>query len=129
MLIGDAELIPSVFIPIAPVTLALRWSPFPVAIEALGPSIHIDAKGGNVLAAFNPMNHPKATGSTNDERHFDFLLQYVCTQAIQANALVLLVGSPGWDYESENFIDERPDLKNLMREFGFIYTNRKPVEA
>jgi hypothetical protein len=128
-LISDAESIPSIFIPIAPVTLALQWSPFPAAIEALGPPLHLDAEAGEVLAVLNPLAQPKATGSNPDERHFAFLLQQVCSRAIELGSLVLLVGSPGWDYKSEDFIDEQPDLQNLMREFGFAYTHRKPVKG
>ncbi|MBU6122857.1 hypothetical protein [Hymenobacter siberiensis] len=129
MLIGDAELIPSVFTPIAPVTLALRWSPFPAAIKALGSPLHFDVKSGESLAVFNPITQPKVASFSPDEHHFAFLLQHVCSRAIQSSALVLLVGSPGWDYESEDFIDEQPDLQNLMRELGFAYTHRKPVET
>lgn len=129
MLIGDDELIPAVFIPIAPVTLALQWSPFPAAIEALGPPHHFDAEAGKVLAVFNPLVQPKASGSNSDERHFAFLLQHVCSRAIELGSLVLLVGSLGWDYESENSIDSQPDLQNLMRRFGFVYTHRKPIKG
>ena len=63
-LIGDAELIPSVLIPIAPVTLALQWSPFPVAIEALG--LHLDTKAGKVLATFNPLAQQEVAGFNPD---------------------------------------------------------------
>ena len=129
MLIGDAELIPSVLIPIAPVTLALQWSPFPVAIEALGPPLHLDTKAGKVLATFNPLAQQEVAGFNPDERHFAFLLQHVCSRAIQSNSLVQLVGSPGWDYDSEDFIEEQPDLQNLMRDFGFVYTHRKPEKT
>ncbi len=128
MLIGDAGLIPSVFIPIAPVTLALQWSPFPAAIEALGPPRYLDTKAGKVLATFNSLAQPKLISFSPDERHFAFLLQHVCSRAIESGSLVLLVGSPGWDYESDDFTNEQSDLQNLMREFGFIYTHRKPVE-
>ena len=66
MLIGDAESIPSVLIPIAPVTLALQWSPFPVAIEALGPPLHLDTKAGKVLATFNPLAQQEEAGFNPD---------------------------------------------------------------
>ena len=129
MLIGDAELIPSVFIPIVPVTLALQWSLFPVATKALGPPLHLDTKAGKVLATFNPLVQPKVAGFSADERHFAFLLQHVCSRAIQSSSLIQLVGSPGWDYDSGDFIEEQPDLQNLMRDFGFVYTHRKPAKA
>ena len=127
MLIGDAELMPSVFVPVSPVTLALQWSPFAVAIETLGPPLHLNTKAGKALAVFNPIAQPNVTGSNSDACHFAFLLQHVCHRAIDLGSLVLLIGSPGWDYESEDFIDEQPDLQKLMRDFGFVYTHRKPA--
>ena len=129
MLIGDAELISSVFIPIAPVTLALQWSPFPVAIESLGPPLHLDTKAGKVLATFNPLVNSKVVGFSPDERHFAFLLRHVCSRAVESSSFILLIGSPSWDYDSEGFIDEQPGLRNMMREFGFVYTHRKPLES
>ena len=129
MLVGDAELIPSVFIPIAPVTLALQWSPFPAAIEALGAPLQLDVKAGKVLATFNALLQPEVVGTGSDECHFAFLLHHVCRRALESGSLVLLAGSPGWDYNSEDFIDEQPDLQNLMREFGFVYTHKKPEKV
>jgi len=79
-LFSDEELIPSVFSPIAPVTLTFRWSPFPAASTALGQPLHFDSNKGKTLAVFKPTieNHP--TGFTIDNQHFDFLLQHVCSK-------------------------------------------------
>ena len=128
MLIGDHNLTPAVFTPIAPVTLALRWSPFPAAIATLGQPTHIDINKGNALAIFAPSAKARGLGLTSDQKHFDFLLEHARNRAIQTNALVLLVGSPGWAYNSEDFLQGGPEIRKLMNDFGFVYTLRKPTE-
>ncbi|WP_223650865.1 hypothetical protein [Hymenobacter psoromatis] len=128
-LIGDPDLIPAVFIPIAPVTLALEWSPFPAAINALGNPLHFDTDGGETLAIFTPATDFDAPNATPDERHFGFLLQHACKRAINTKSLILLVGSPGWSYASEDFLESAPDIQELMKNFGFVYTLRKPQSS
>ena len=123
---SEGRLIPDVFVPIAPVTLALRWSPFPAAIEALGLPLHANVKQGDTLAVFTPQTLPEVLGSTPDEQHFSFLLHHACAYALKADALVLLVGSPGWDYDSEDFLVGEPEIRQMMDDFGFVYTLRKP---
>jgi hypothetical protein len=123
---SNEELIPPVFVPIAPVTLALRWSPFPAAVKLLGSPVYADNKRGDSLAIFTPQALPMPSGSTPDEQHFSFLLRQACTRAIKANALVMLVGSPGWDYEDDGLLAENPVSQQAMRDFGFVYTLRKP---
>jgi hypothetical protein len=122
----EGSLVTETFAPVAPVTLALRWSPFPAAITALGRPLHIDAKRGDTLAVFAPQALPKVLGSTPDERHFNFLLYHTCTRAFNENALVMLVGSPGWDYDSEDSLKNEPEIWKQMKEAGFVYTLRKP---
>lgn len=122
----DGSLVPEVFVPIAPVTLALRWSPFPAAIEALGQPIHADVNRGDILAIFTPQILPQVLGSTLDKQHFSLLLHHACVRALKENALVLLVGSPGWSYDSEDFLEEEPEIRKLMDDLGFAYTLRKP---
>ncbi|NML68085.1 hypothetical protein HHL22_23040 [Hymenobacter sp. RP-2-7] len=123
---SNEELIPTVFVPIAPVTLALRWSPFPAAVKSLGAPVYADNKRGDSLAVFTPQTLPAAFDSTPDEQHFSFLLRQACTHAIKANALVMLVGSPGWDYDEDGLLAENPVSQQAMRDFGFVYTLRKP---
>ena len=128
MLIGNSELIPSVFLPIAPVTLASRWSPFPAAIEALGKPLHVNTHRGKTLAVFEAGEYNLISGSTADEKHFGFLLQYAHNKSITSNSLLLLVGSPGWDYDSDGYLEESPEIQALMQDFGFVYTLRKPTD-
>lgn len=125
----DPELIPQICRPIAPVTLALRWSPFPAALQALGPPAHLHTHQGNALAVFAPCLPLEVRGTTADEQHFAFLLREACVRAGAAKALVLLVGSPGWAYDSADYLAERPETQQLMRDFGFAYTLRAPAPA
>lgn len=125
-LVGDSDLIPAVLIPIAPVTLTLEWSPFPAAISALGNPLHLDTNGGETLTVFTPTADFEAPNATLDERHFGFLLQHACNRAVNTNSLILLVVSPGWSYVSEDFLEREPGIQGFMRNFGFVYTLRKP---
>lgn len=127
---GSREIIPSVFHPVAPVTLALRWSPFPAALAALGQPVHFhQGADARTLAVFRPVDAPEFPAATADERHFQFLLQHACERALRTKRWVLLTGSPGWDYESEDFLAESPDLQQLMADFGFVAHARKPTNA
>lgn len=122
----EGSLVPEVFVPIAPVTLAFRRSPFPAAVEALGQPLYTDSKKGDTLSIFAPRALSKVFGSTPDEQHFSFLLHHACARALETDALVLLVGSPGWAYDSEDFLEEEPEIRKIMADFGFVYTLRKP---
>lgn len=127
---GYREIIPSIFQPVAPVTLALRWSPFPAAFAALGQPVYADrADFANTLAVFRPVEAPAFPATTPDEHHFHFLLTHTCERAIRAKRWVLLAGSPGWSYTSDNFIADNPDLQQLMADFGFVFYARKPANA
>ena len=127
---GYREVIPSIFHPIAPVTLALRWSPFPAACAALGQPIHTDRGDfAQVLAVFRPSDAPTFPATTADERHFQFLLSHSCERAIRTKRWVLLAGSPGWSYTSEDYIADDPELQQLMADFGFVFYARKPANA
>ncbi|MBW3127573.1 MULTISPECIES: hypothetical protein [Hymenobacter] len=125
---SDEELIPSVFLPIAPVTLAFRWAPFPAASTALGQPLYSDSNKGKTLAIFKPTTENHLTGFTTDNKHFDFLLPHVCSKAIETQSLVLLVGEPGWDYTSD-YLEDEPQIQERMRELGFVYTLRKPQDS
>jgi hypothetical protein len=127
---SDPEIIPSVFNPVAPITLALKWSPFPAAFAALGEPLHVDrGKAAKILAIFRPVAAPTFPASTADERHFQFLLRHTCERALATKYWVFLAGSPGWSYESKDYIADDPDLQELMSDFGFVYQARKPANA
>lgn len=127
---GYADIIPSVLHPVAPVTLALRWSPFPSAIAALGAPVHLHrADYGDALAVFRPVESPSFAAESADQRHFLFLLQHCCARAARRKRWVFLTGSPGWSYTSEDFIADSPDLQRLMADFGFVAYARTPGNA
>lgn len=126
---SSPEIIPSVFLPIAPVSLALKWSPFPAACEALGTPVYHDMSEGHALAHFFPLHRPTFVAKTPDERHFQFLLNRTCERAEANAAKVFLCGSPGWSYKDEclaDFIKEDTELKTLMEKFGYVFCGRKP---
>lgn len=121
------ELIPKIFRPVAPVTLALRWSPFPAAIAALGAPVHIDRGAfSRILAIFRPVDSPALSAATPDERHFGFLLRHACERAFRAKSWILLTGAPGWAYESEDLITGDRHRQKLMADFGFVSQSRRP---
>ena len=127
---SNHEIMPEVFQPVAPVTLALHWSPFPAAFAALGQPIHTDRGSyAKALAVFRPVEAPAFPATSDDERHFLFLLRHACNRAFHSQRWVLLAGSPGWNYTSEDLIAEKPDLQQLMSDFGFVFYTRKPVNA
>ena len=127
---GYPNIIPAILHPVAPVTLALRWSPFPTAIAALGVPVHLHrAEYGKVLAVFRPVESPSLSAETTDQLHFLSLLQHCSARASRSKRWVFLTGSPGWSYTSEDFIDKSRKLRQLMADFGFVAYARKPRTA
>lgn len=127
---GYPNIIPTVVHPVAPVTLALRWSPFPSAITALGTPVHLHcADYGKTLAIFRPVENSSFSAESADERHFLSLLQHCSTRAAHSKRWVFLTGSPGWSYNSEDFIAKSRKLRRLMTDFGFVAYARTPRNA
>jgi hypothetical protein len=116
--------------PIAPVTLALRWSPFPAAAIALGPPVFFHyGEHSSTIAIFRPVLAPTFPATTSDERHFQFLLRHACERALHSQGWVLLTGSPGWLYDHTDWIADSPDRHPMMADFGFVYCARKPRDG
>ena len=134
-LCGYPQYVPRIFAPVAPVTVALRWSPFPTAIAALGSPFHF-ATGtfGHVLTVFRPREILTQPASGPDRDHFQLLLQHANERALSRKKWILLCGSPGWSYnlteEAEGDLDccyENDERMESMKEFGFIHFSRKPA--
>ncbi len=139
---GFPQYVPRVIRPIAPVTVAYRWSPFPRAIELLGQPTRIRMdEYGTVLMLFEPSHFETANDPCTDLGHFEFLLKHACERAMQSRHLmfkrqVFLCGSPGWSYKLTGFnsseegdLDccyENEERAELMKEFGFVHCSRKP---
>lgn len=131
MLNSSPDLIPEFLSPIAPVTVASQWSPFPMAVSFLGkPEQHgIGDQRFSGRAAFAVWT-PRYLGAddlpqmTADEAHFVFLLRLATSAAKSDQCRVLLVGSPGWSYDHavENLMN--PDTAILMHNAGYLYTER-----
>ena len=119
------EYIPTVFRPIAPVTLALKWSPFPLALAIMGEPFSFDStSSGNRLFIFRPeMIKRMEPFGCADIRHFQFLLA-AAIQSAKSNEYILLCGSPGWSYNSPEHI--YGSTRRMMKDFGFVYQRRKP---
>jgi hypothetical protein len=127
---GYPDIVPAVLHPVAPVTLALRWSPFPSAIAALSTPVHLHRAGyGKVLAVFRPVGSPSFSAESADQRHFLSLLQHCSARADRSKRWIFLTGSPGWSYTSEDFIAKSRKLRRLMTDFGFVACARTPGNA
>lgn len=131
MLNSSPKLIPKYLAPIAPVTLAAGWSPFPMARAILGRPEQrgIAPKGSFHRGAFAVWK-PRYLGMddlpkmTAHEKHFVFLLRLAASAALAAKCRILLVGSPGWSYEHavKNYMN--PETSVLMHEAGYLFTER-----
>lgn len=123
------QITPEVLHPVAPVTMAWRWSPFPSACSALGEPSHFDiAKYGKVVTVFRPVADPSFATSSADERHFLSLLRACCERAYRAKQSVFLCGSPGWSY-NHDFLPEFPHGRRIMARFGYVYRTRTPRDG
>jgi hypothetical protein len=128
MLNSPTDLIPKYLAPLAPVTLAQKWSPFPLAISMLGdPEFHgASERSRSAFAVWSPryLGKEKITTTIRDEEHFVFLFRLAASAALEAKCRILLVGSPGWSYESA--VDNRmnPDTALLMLQAGYVFTER-----
>jgi len=132
MLRTDKRLLFSYLRPIAPVTVAWKWTPFDLAKSILGSPLRREKGRGSQPPAL-AMWKPKYLGAwgpkklSEDARHFAFLLRIACSAAIAAKGKVLLVGAAGWSYSScREELMMNPDTALLMHEAGYVYTDRIP---
>jgi hypothetical protein len=122
------DLIPKVLTPIAPVTLALRWSPFPMTHSVLGePVVHARDREA-VFAVWNPryLGADSLQATSADESHFVFLLKLAASAAIAGKSKILLVGSPGWSYSPAVGHFMNPGTALMMHDAGYLFTERVP---
>ncbi len=128
MLRSPPNLIPNYLTPIAPVTLALKWSPFPMAISILGQPESHGSSDGAAFAVWSPryLGADDTDTTTTDEAHFLFLLRLAASAAMAAKCRVLLVGSPGWSYTHALGRYMNPDTAIMMHEAGYLFTERVP---
>jgi hypothetical protein len=119
------------FTPIAPVQLTRKWSPLPTAWSALGrPDSAMAWKESDgrldVVALWekNPQFTPVDPHAARnvDEGRFLYLLQEAVSRSRANYRGILLVTKPGWAYS--RFHDFTPEAKRLMREAGFVVTDR-----
>jgi hypothetical protein len=123
-LAGYPEYVPSIFRPLAPVTLAKEWTPFPMAITLLGSPVHASAADyGKRLFVFEPRSLA-LTGCEPglDAAHFGFLLSEAIRHA--KGRYIMMCGSPGWSYSSLDYISA--GIRKRMEDAGFVFQRRKP---
>ena len=132
MLNSPPELIPKYLTPIAPVILALHWSPFPKAVTVLGEPEHHGATepcyGRDAFAVWSPryLGADDIPATTPDEMHFVFLLRLAASAARAEKCRILLVGKPGWCYDTAVKGYMNPDTAVMMHDAGYIFTERVP---
>jgi hypothetical protein len=130
-LCSDPELIPARFRPVAPVTLSRLWSPFPVACDRWGDPIYsrLDDRG-RAIAAWKPTEAWRSLKEPRgDVAHFEMLAAHATALAIAACGSVVLIAEPGWAYNSPDRLYSSKRLRRLMKEFGFVVSQRKPRNA
>ena len=124
----DSELIPHRFRPVAPVTLSRLWSPIPLACDRLGVPLYsqLDDRGRAIAAWLPSEPWRPLTQSSGDVAHFELLVGHAVGVASATQGKIVLVAEPGWSYDGEDFIAKDKPLRRLMRDFGFIVSQRKP---
>jgi hypothetical protein len=128
MLNSRPELIPKCLTPIAPVTLAPQWSPFPMAVSILGKPEQHGSDSGSAFAVWTPryLGGDEVATKTTDEAHFLFLIRLATSAARASKCRVLLVGSPGWCYRTAAKRYMNPDTAVMMHDAGYLFTERVP---
>jgi hypothetical protein len=122
------DLLFEIFAPIAPVSLAEAWSPFPFAVSALGSPLEaaIDEGSGWHRPAFAIFRNPEGLvlpcPTDHHERHFRRLLGLVADSAGSGDR-VLLVAQPGWSYDDCDRMTTH--VKKLMYAVGYQCVERR----
>jgi hypothetical protein len=130
------DLLFKVFRPIAPVTLAEKWSPIPMLVRLLENPIQHGAdltkKGMRpAFAVFNPvyLGDSEFVPSDPHERHAYYLARLSASRAKEEKARILVVAQPGWSYSHAR--DEaglmNPDSALFMHRVGYMFTERLPL--
>jgi hypothetical protein len=124
---------PKLFKPVAPVQLALGWSPLPWAADVLGdPTVEaVESSTGTRMVAAGWAGERVAGvkttvrhSTTADEKRFLGLLTVTVTRAQQGGKGLLIVAKPGWSYEHVHGVSRH--TARLMNKAGFVVTTRRP---
>jgi hypothetical protein len=123
------------FAPVAPVQLALGWSPVPRAIELLGaPAVEafeLEGDTHTVTCAWAPPSDLKVTArrlraarpTSPDDKRLVELLTATAMRTHAKASRILLVARPGWSYERAGIIT--PRTESLMKRAGFVVADRR----
>ena len=118
-----AEIIPSVFQPLAPVCFAHSWTPIPLAVDRWGvPDESSEDETGRVLTRWSkPKEFTPVDAVSKDARHFGLIAQ----AASRSGVGVAIIGQPGWSYDDDDFKEVRR-LRKLASKAGWAVTTRTP---
>lgn len=130
------DLLFKVFRPIAPITLAERWSPMPMLVRLFeNPVQHgaeLSKKGMRpAFAVFNPVYLGDSEFNPSDahERHAYYLARLAASRAQEEKARVLVVAQPGWSYsEAREAGYMNPQSALFMHRVGYLFTERLPLQ-
>lgn len=131
----EPDLLFDIFRPIAPITLAERWSPIPMLVTLFeNPIQHgTDLTRDETLPAFAVFN-PTYLGDSEfvpgnvHERHAYYLARLAASRAEEEKARILIVAKPGWSYshaKEEGFMN--PQCALFMHRVGYMFTERVPL--
>ena len=120
--------------PIAPIQLALRWSPVPLAIEVLGePCCEVNEtdEDDRTLAVLfwnksqiADAHLPSEQSVLTDMRRFIGLLGIAIARGREKGRGLVLSAKPGWDYYTVYRISD--ESRSIMEQHGFLVTDRRP---
>nr|WP_143547903.1 hypothetical protein [Rhodopirellula sp. SM50] len=121
---------PGILRTLAPVSLAIRWSPFPTAVEMFGDPIHQkfqkDDHRAFACAVWRPEKPDKpATAPINvHEQHFRALVPLLVDRVNQQRCDLFVAGMIGWEYDTERDCPISPETEKAMSDYGYVYTQR-----
>jgi hypothetical protein len=116
------------FQPIAPVSLAELWSPFPMAIQLLGKPIHSGTSEDSwpAYAVFAVPEEParRSSPSSVHAKHFARLTNLCITAAKERHSSqILLVAMHGWSYRDARRMTTH--VRNIMGFAGYRFAERR----
>lgn len=124
------SIVPAPLLPIAPITLAHRWSPFPAAAKLLGDEVTAKWEENEHRAFGYVIWRPQWLGdaptraASRNEAHLRFLLGIAACKAEIMERDLFLFGQIGWSYKGEEDAPTNPEVALAMLQSGYVYTER-----
>ncbi|MDV6034166.1 MAG: hypothetical protein F9B45_29545 [Phycisphaera sp. RhM] len=121
---------PGILRPVIPISLTLKWSPFPAATELFGnPTKQDFQKDDNrafACAVWSPhmLESRRLSASNSHERHFRNLVPSLVDRIENLGRDFFMAGMIGWDYETAKHNPMSPETEEAMRDYGYVFTQR-----